>query len=207
VKTRHVIGVAAVAVVVLGSGTAYAANGGNLLLGRSNTATRATTVANSGGVPLALVARAGYPPLAVNSAKKVTRLNADLLDGLDSSRFALTSGRTGHIAASSGPVDVDGNGTLDTLLAVASCPAGSSLTGGGGQAVGVYDLYLSAPWAVRQWAAAASYDPTQGDLPTDVTAYAICYNPRGAVPGATALSAASSRAQLMATLKAKLARR
>ena len=56
------------AVVLTGGGAAaYAANGGSLLIGRSNSATATTTLTNSSGIPLKLVAKPGYPPLTVNS--------------------------------------------------------------------------------------------------------------------------------------------
>ena len=62
---------------------AYAANGHPLLLGRANQATSATTVRNTGrGPALRLTTRSGVPPLAVSSGKRVARLNADRVDGL-----------------------------------------------------------------------------------------------------------------------------
>ncbi len=63
---------------------AYAANGRPLLLGKINKETRSATVKNTGAGPaLKLKTRRSAPPLAVNSSKKVTRLNADKLDGLN----------------------------------------------------------------------------------------------------------------------------
>ena len=47
----------AVTALTLGGGTAYAANGGSFLLGRSNTATTATTLTNTVGTPLSLKAK------------------------------------------------------------------------------------------------------------------------------------------------------
>lgn len=62
---------------------AYAANGHPLLLGRANQATGTTTVRNTGrGPALRLTTRHGAPPLAVSSGKRVARLNADRVDGL-----------------------------------------------------------------------------------------------------------------------------
>ncbi len=74
----------AAAVVLVGGANlaAYAANGRPLLLGKVNTETRSATIKNTGAGPaLKLKTRASAPPLAVNSRKKVTRLNADLVDG------------------------------------------------------------------------------------------------------------------------------
>lgn len=62
---------------------AYAANGKGVLLGTSNSATKTTTLKNSKGTPLALKGKTSAPPLTVDSSKKVAKLNADQLDGLD----------------------------------------------------------------------------------------------------------------------------
>ena len=85
-------------VVALGS-SGWAANGGAFILGVINSATlRTALVANFNGsalqvnntstaalaVPLQLIAAAGHPPMKVNTAVKVTNLNADYLDGLNS---------------------------------------------------------------------------------------------------------------------------
>lgn len=86
-----VVGV--VATVTL-TGTAYAATGGNFLLGRANSAGAQTNLKNTGtGPTLSLsAARTGQPPLAVSAgAGKATNLNADKLDGLDSSALARKS--------------------------------------------------------------------------------------------------------------------
>ena len=68
---------------------ASAANGGTWVLGKSLSETTPTTVTNSHGTPLSLKAKSGSAPLAVNSATKVTNLNADKLDGVSSESFAL----------------------------------------------------------------------------------------------------------------------
>lgn len=79
--------VAALAVAVLlvgGTGIATAATGGSFVLGRSNSASSRSGLTNTAGTPLSLTAKTGYPPLIVNSPTKVAKLNADLVDGLDS---------------------------------------------------------------------------------------------------------------------------
>jgi hypothetical protein len=189
----------AVTALTLGGGTAYAANGGSFLLGRSNTATTATTLTNTAGTPLALKARTGYPPLAVSSSKTVTSLSADLLDGLTSTSFlrstgkaadaekvdgingasiALTTGRTGVIYGSSSDVD--------HLAITARCPAGTIATGGGGAADYQGDaLAYSGPdfnesdgiLIPNSWLA-------MDDSGSGATAWVVCYNPRGPVVGA-----------------------
>lgn len=88
-RPSHATVVAYLALVVtLGGGTAYAATGGTFLLGKSNSASTTTALTRTTvGAPLSLLAKPGSAPLAVNSTVKVTRLNADLLDGKDSTAF------------------------------------------------------------------------------------------------------------------------
>ena len=168
---------ATLALFVALGGTAYAANGGALLLGRSNAASVPTILTNTGaGAALALRPHAGQPPLSTSSAVRSPNLNADLLDGVDSTAFARVGGSTGVIAVE----DPTGDAT-------ASCPAGTKLTGGGGVANDVDNvLWASAPIAPGTWGV--------GGVPSgeDTVAFAICYNPKGAVPGATPLSVISA---------------
>jgi len=61
----------------------YAANGGPLLLGKSNKATKTTTIKTTGnGAALKLKSKPGKAPLKVSNGTKVAKLNADLVDGL-----------------------------------------------------------------------------------------------------------------------------
>jgi hypothetical protein len=164
-----------VCALALGGGVAYAANGGALLMGKSNTETATTGLTNSAGTPLSLAAPAGTAPLRVNNTTRVKYLNVDLIDGIDSAAFALTAGKTGIIVGSA----TDGDGYVNT----AECPTGTIATGGGGYASEPRDfLAYSGPditangtvipnsWFVA--ASGASY------------AWVVCYNPRGPVPGA-----------------------
>lgn len=64
---------------------AYAADGGPLLIGKSNTATKTTKLKNSKGTALQLKSKKGTAPLKVNSSTTVKKLSADLVDGQDSS--------------------------------------------------------------------------------------------------------------------------
>jgi len=67
---------------------AYAASGGPLLVGKGNKATKTTKLKNTGAGPaLSLTPKPGTAPLAVSDATKVTNLNADLVDGLDSTQL------------------------------------------------------------------------------------------------------------------------
>jgi hypothetical protein len=207
----------AISALLLGGGTAYAANGGTFLLGRANAATATTTLTNSAGTPLKLNAKAGYAPLVVNSSKTVTNLSADRLDGLSSASFlrstgkaadaekvdgingaslALTTGRTGVITGSA--TDADG------LASTAWCPAGTVSTGGGGFVVdqGTVDYsgpdyQMSGTLIPNSWYFGA-FDPATGQgVPT--VGYVVCYNPRGAVLGASATLPQSGAAAAMAS--------
>lgn len=171
---------ATLALFIALGGTAYAANGGSFLLGRNNAASLPTILTSTGASPaLILRPQAGQPPMSTSSKLKSPNLNADLLDGVDSTGFARVGGSTGYIVGD----DPTGD------FAEATCPAGTKLTGGGGIAAGVDNvLYASAPdpSVARSWAASGV---PSGE---DVVAIAVCYNPKGAVPGATPLTVISA---------------
>jgi hypothetical protein len=95
------------AFIVLG-GMSYAATGGNFILGQANTASSTTsltrtgantakglqvtnTSTGAGATALGLSVASGHAPFTVNSGTKVTNLNADKLDGINSTGF-LSSG-------------------------------------------------------------------------------------------------------------------
>lgn len=181
-KTSFAMG--AVVALVLGSGTAYAANGGNFLLGKTNYAGQATVLKNANGTALVLNSKAGTPPLAVNSTTRVRRLNADLLDGRDQAGYALTAGNTGAFDFASEAVDSDNNGQVDLLLASAACPPGTRRTGGGGfdGSASGYVLY-NGPGAGHSWAFVVAVDEAAVEDPANVEGSIVCYNPRGAVGG------------------------
>jgi len=103
--------VALLALFVALAGTAWAATGGNFVLGQSNTADQATSLTstasgaalaltdNGSGNPLRLTAPSGVAPLRVNSSVRVANLNGDLLDGLDSAEFWKLGGNGGTAPA------------------------------------------------------------------------------------------------------------
>jgi hypothetical protein len=165
-----------VTVLALGSGTAVAATGGSFLLGKSNTATTTTKLANSRGTALSLTSKTGTAPLAVNSETKVAHLNADRLDGLSSGSFARTKGQSGIIYGTL----TDSDGYDNT----AECPTGTIATGGGGVTDEHGDsLDYSGPitkedgtLVPNSWGVASVNEAA--------LAWVVCYNPRGAVPGA-----------------------
>jgi len=95
-----VISIAALFVAL--GGTTYAATGGNFLLGKPNSATSATALtsnnagealsvtqqsAAAGATALGLNVPSNRAPFTVNSSTKVVKLNADKLDGVDSTGF------------------------------------------------------------------------------------------------------------------------
>jgi hypothetical protein len=90
-RPAHSTVVAYVALFMALSGGAYAATGGTFLLGRSNTASTTTNLSRTtAGAPLRLTTNlAASPPLAVNGTGRVANLNADRIDGLDSTALRL----------------------------------------------------------------------------------------------------------------------
>jgi hypothetical protein len=100
-KTSFAAG--AMAALVLGSGTAYAATGGSLILGMSNKAGATSVLSNKNGVALSLNSKSGTPSLKVNRSVKVPNLNADMVDGLSAGSFALAKGNTGHVTGLTTP--------------------------------------------------------------------------------------------------------
>jgi hypothetical protein len=104
--TVLVVGIATMVAALLGAASmAFAGNGDPWILGQLNSATAITRLAGSGGVdgPMLVVTnndsgsddtaldlnvQSGEPPMTVNSQTKVTNLNADRLDGMNSTAFA-----------------------------------------------------------------------------------------------------------------------
>ncbi len=199
-KTTFAAG--AVMALVLGSGTAYASTAGIFHLGATNRSHTMSVLKNSNGPALMLRSKEKTPPFRVNRAIKVPRLNADRLDGRHASSFALTAGAFGTVLATGvGMVDADNNGVPEQISAVATCPAGTRLTGGGASdftEAGV--TWFSAPVPGSSWQVAVTTDNIAG-TELDVSAFAICYNPRGAVPSARV---ATTRADVLEHLSPAL---
>ncbi|MCW2854742.1 MAG: hypothetical protein JWR52_357 [Marmoricola sp.] len=198
--------IGAVAALVLGSGTAYAATGGKFILGSSNTATKTTILTNSRGTALSLKSKAGTASLAVNSPTKVTNLNADRLDNLDSTSFALASGNVKAFDVTGTLHDFNNNGLNDTIVATATCPAGSRRTGGGGTDVTTSGyMFSNGPDSPNSWTVGVAISESTTEDPTNVTASIVCYSPRG-IPAGTGYRAAASTGPSSALL-AKFAHR
>ena len=81
-----------IALVFAMSGTAYAATGGDFILGKANTATSVTSLTNNKGTALSLSASSTTPPLKVSNSVQVPNLNASELGGHTSSAFLPTNG-------------------------------------------------------------------------------------------------------------------
>ena len=86
-SVSHATVVAYLALFMAMSGTAVAATGGTFILGKKNSADVVTTLTSTAGPALSLRSPAGVAPLQVNRSVRVDRLNADLLDGRDSTDF------------------------------------------------------------------------------------------------------------------------
>ena len=132
IRTTTAFAAGAVVALVLGTGTAYAANGGNFKLGGNNYESHEASLNNSGGTALTLRSKAGTPSLKVNQTTKVPNLNADMVDGLSSGQIARKVGvgtATGTGEIQKGPDDTTTDD--DFIVAFAVCPDGSQAMGGG----------------------------------------------------------------------------
>jgi hypothetical protein len=126
------------ALAVGGAGIADAATGGAFILGRANSESSKATLSNSRGTPLALSAKAGSPPLAVNRTVMVKNLNAQYVGGLAAGSLRTTGGigvtRTGaniHITGGSYTI-VAATGNLPAGTYYVSATALVDLAAGGG---------------------------------------------------------------------------
>lgn len=129
-------GAVVISAVVLGATTVAlaAVPGDPFRLGKVNSINKATKLVgagsaprlvidnNGGGVALRLLAEPGKPPMQVNSSAKVALLNADSLDGKDSTQFL-----SGYNV-----VTVSSDFNSDALkIESAFCPSGQQVLGGG----------------------------------------------------------------------------
>ena len=175
----------AVFAVAVAGGGAVAATGGKFILGQSNTAGGTSTLTAKHGSALSLRST-GAPALKVNNSRLVPNLTADRLDGLSSTSFARVTAKTGAFDFSGVLVDVDQNGLDDAIVAQASCPAGSQLTGGGSADYTTTGAVVeSAPYPNETYVVVAliSETPPQPEDPTNLIASAICWNPKGGLSG------------------------
>lgn len=122
--------------LVIGGGTAMAAGTGSLLLGKGNTSTATTGLANSKGTPLSLAAKKGTPPLKVNNTIKVKNLDSDLLDGKDSTAFLPKAGTAANSSLLAGQ-------PASAFLGAGATAANSSLLAGQPASAYVNTLYIA----------------------------------------------------------------
>lgn len=162
------------------AGGAFAATGGTFVLGRNNAASSQTLLTNSNATSpvLALSTRSGQVPLAVSTnSGKATNLNADRLDGLNSSDLQLRVTSTCAPGSAIGSIDATGGAacqsTKDAAIQVftgamtdgaglARCPAGTFAIGGGvvpnrasGKAALLYSSVFLSSDGTSGWQAAA----------------------------------------------------
>jgi hypothetical protein len=203
-------GMGAIMALVIGSGTAYAATGGKFILGKSNTAGKTTTLTNKNGTALSLKSKAGSAPLKVNGSAKVANLNADQLDGLDSSKFALAAGGVKAYDVPATGLSLDGDGLDEWFVAVGQCPAGTVRTGGGATdltSTGFTVTNAPDTSTPNSWAVAVFVDQTAGEDPADVIASLVCYSPRGVPAGGYRVAQKDVAVAPSAALKAILSRK
>ncbi len=102
--TVFLVGLAVILALVVGvASTAMGANGDFFKLGRANVASAVSTLTKSGAGPALDLRVDRGPALKVNTAAKVPNLNADKIDGLDSS----------DLQGARAYAHIDANGTLD----------------------------------------------------------------------------------------------
>jgi hypothetical protein len=114
--------IATVGLVILfgANGFAYAANGGNFLLGRSNSESATATLSSSRGTALSLSAPSGRAPLAVNRSALVSNLNAQYTDGLTATQLQATGGDGFTQPGTNAPI----NDTSPMVAGTGNLPAG-----------------------------------------------------------------------------------
>jgi len=197
IRTTTAFATGAVFALVLGTGTAYAANGGHFVLGGNNYESREASLNNSNGTALTLRSSAGHAPLKVNRTNKVVNLNADLVDGLNSSQIARvvtvgTRTSAGFVYDNETPA-VPGD---DLVVAVTECPAGTQVMGGGADNLGDGVLVSSFPDTSEEpdaWVAISSAAPTDENA-ADFQGFARCWDPNGNVADADTNRQAAPRA-------------
>ncbi|MEX2238515.1 MAG: hypothetical protein WEB00_13380 [Dehalococcoidia bacterium] len=116
-----------VAVLLAGSSALAAQVGDPLKLGLLNQVAATTRLKNTANGPaLNLVSQAGQPPLAVSNTVKITKLNADRLDGLDSASFLGVNG----VAVNSQTLDgMDSSDFLQAYVTVTEIPFTQNVNG------------------------------------------------------------------------------
>ncbi len=173
--TALALGVAVMLAMVVGvASAAFGANGDSWRLGRGNIATAITALGGTLGVngpmlrlinnnagtddtALDLRVQAGESPMTVNSSTRVTNLNADQLDGQDSSQFVPTSTNAFLRNSTYRNESAVGAGTLlgdGTFVISEGCAPGDTLLSGGPANINATSTLLeSFPDGAGSWSA------------------------------------------------------
>lgn len=161
-KTIFAVIGAATVLVLAANTVALAATGQALLLGKSNSANTVTAVSRttSGSVLKLQSATSASAPLTVNGTGKVANLNADKVDGYDSSSM-LNQTRVYKKS-----IVADGSPSGGFSFTTGAVPAGNYLLNGSGWIYGPssgspgLECYLksTSPSLYREW-----FSPTNGD--------------------------------------------
>lgn len=175
--TALALGVAVMLALVVGAASAaFGANGDAWRLGRANFATKITALGGKLGVngpmvrltnknagaddtALDLRVQSGEAPMTVNSSTRVNNLNADLLDGRDSSEFVPTNTNSfvknsiykRESAVVAGTQLGDG-----TFVASMTCDPGDVLLSGGPANISATSVMLESfpsPGSTNSWSA------------------------------------------------------
>jgi hypothetical protein len=118
------VGLSVILALIFGvASTALGANGKPFLLGKKNVATAVSTLLKRGAGPALRLSVGSGPPLAVNSADKVTNLNADRIDGQDVTQIGVNGLQRVEVESPSN--------SISPKQITASCPDGKVLVGTG----------------------------------------------------------------------------
>jgi hypothetical protein len=113
--------VVTISLLIGGAGFADAATGGSFILGKANKETSTASLSDSKGTPLALLARAGKAPFAVNRNVMVKNLNAQYVDGRSATGLAVTGGEGFTAPATDAPI----NSTARAVASTGKLAAGT----------------------------------------------------------------------------------
>jgi hypothetical protein len=108
------------ALVLGGTGVASAANGGNFILGHTNSETTTSYLNNSNGTPLKLNAPGNAAPLKVSNSNLVSGLNAQFVNGMSPSQLA-----TGGDGFTTAGTDTAINSTASEIVSTGALAAGT----------------------------------------------------------------------------------
>ena len=128
--TVFLVGLAVILALMFGVASTVSAHTGNkgfFHLGHKNVSKAMSTLVKQGpGPALSLMVQSGQPPMKVNSTGKVTNLNADRLDGKDSSQLATKTSEAWHEIGAQGEPAFGGGWSNATPPYICSAPVDPS---------------------------------------------------------------------------------